>query len=140
MTGKIHRATCTGADLNYVGSVTIDADLLDAADILPDEQVDVLNVSNGERLTTYAIAGVRGKGEIVLNGAAAHQFSPGDIVIIIAYGQMSDTCARNFRPHVVFVDEHNQIVKCGHEPGQVPAGYGLRSSGMPMCANEECAS
>ncbi|NPA46669.1 MAG: aspartate 1-decarboxylase [Chlorobi bacterium] len=106
---KIHRATVTGADLNYMGSITVDADLLDAANIIPGEKVQIVNVTNGERIETYTIAGQRGSGEIVLNGAAARKFSPGDIVIIISYAILTPEEARNFQPVVIFPDQHNKI-------------------------------
>ena len=102
---KIHRATVTQADLHYVGSLTIDRDLMDAAGLLPGEQVDVVDVDNGNRLTTYAIEGERGSGIVCINGAAARLISPGDTVIIIAYAAMDDAEARTFEPQVVFVDE-----------------------------------
>ena len=89
-TGKIHRATVTQADLHYVGSVTVDQDLLDAANILPGELVSIVDITNGARLETYTIAGERGSGVLGINGAAAHLVHPGDIVILIAYGQMDD--------------------------------------------------
>ena len=120
MTSKIHRARITGADLHYVGSITIDADLLQAADLLPGEQVDVVDVTNGVRLTTYVIPGVPGSGEICINGAAAHLIRRGDTVIIIGYSQLSDDDARTYQRHVVFVDADNRIVHSGSEPGQVP--------------------
>ena len=101
---KIHRATVTQADLHYVGSVTIDADLLDAADLIPGEQVSIVDITNGARLETYVIAGQRGSGVIGINGAAAHLVHPGDLVIIISYAQMDDTTARSFQPAVVHVD------------------------------------
>lgn len=130
--GKIHRATVTGADLHYVGSITIDVDLLDAADILPGERVDVVDVTNGSRLSTYTIAGERGKGEVILNGAAAHLVSAGDLVIIIAYAQVDDESAHDFQPSVVFVDGQNKIVDVSEALGQVPDNdMGLKSSGMP---------
>ena len=116
--GKIHRATVTAADLNYVGSITIDADLLDAADILPGQQVDVVDVTNGARLTTYAIAGVRGGGGVGINGAAAHLVHPGDLVILIAYGMFDTAEAKVFEPSVVFVDEHNAITRIGSDPAE----------------------
>ena len=102
---KIHRATVTQADLHYVGSLTIDRDLLDAADLWPGQQVDVVDVDNGNRLTTYAIEGERGTGIVCINGAAARLISPGDTVIIIAYAAMDDAEARTFEPQVVFVDD-----------------------------------
>lgn len=132
--GKIHRATITGADVHYVGSITVDADLLDAADILPGQQVDVVDVDNGSRLTTYTIAGERGSGVIQLNGAAARLVSVGDLVIIMAYSSMPDSLARTWTPSVVFVDAHNRIVEQGTDPGVVPEAHpvaqaqGLRSS------------
>jgi len=106
--GKIHRAVVTEANVDYVGSLTVDTDLLERSDILPFEQVHVVNVTNGERLVTYAIAGPAGSGVICLNGAAAHKGSPGDIVIVIAYGHCSDNEARDLQPRVVFVDEKNR--------------------------------
>jgi aspartate 1-decarboxylase len=111
---KIHRATITEANVNYVGSLTIDEELLERADILPYEQVHVVNVTNGERLVTYAIKGERGSGVICLNGAAAHKGSPGDIVIIITYGEFSDEEARALEPDIVFVDAHNRAVETIH--------------------------
>ncbi|MCR2052385.1 aspartate 1-decarboxylase [Actinomyces bowdenii] len=135
MTSKIHRATVTQADLDYVGSITVDLDLLEAADLLPGERVDVLDCTNGARLSTYVIPGPRGAGEICINGAAAHLVHPGDIVILIAYSQLDEEEARSYLPAVVFVDEHNRVVDRGTEPGQVPqdeAASGLRSSGLPL--------
>lgn len=108
--GKIHRATVTEADLNYVGSLTVDATLLQAADILPYEQVTVVNLRNGARLETYAIEGEAGSGVICANGAAAHLIHPGDLVIVMSYQQVDDREAREVRPAVVFVDGHNRIV------------------------------
>nr|WP_221276836.1 aspartate 1-decarboxylase [Deinobacterium chartae] len=108
---KIHRATVTQADLDYVGSVTIDADLLEAADILPHERVDIYNITNGERLSTYALRGPRGSGVIGINGAAAHLVRPGDLVIIAAYGNYSEEEARSLVPRVVLVDQHNRPVE-----------------------------
>ena len=128
--GKIHRATVTAADLHYVGSITIDADLLDAADLLPGQQVDVVDVTNGARLTTYLIAGERGRGTVVINGAAAHHIHPGDVVIIIGYGMLEDAEARTRAPRVVFVDADNRIVQLGTDPGDVPLGFGLMPSGI----------
>ena len=113
---KIHRATVTHADLHYVGSVTIDADLLDAADVLPGERVSIVDVTNGARLETYVIEGERGSGVIGINGAAAHLVSVGDLVIVIAYQTMSDAEAREFSPRVVHVDAANRIVDLGTDP------------------------
>ncbi|EAQ00378.1 aspartate 1-decarboxylase precursor [Janibacter sp. HTCC2649] len=127
---KIHRATVTQADLHYVGSLTIDLDLMEAADLLPGQQVDVVDVDNGNRLTTYAIEGERGSGIVCINGAAARLISPGDTVIIIAYASMSDEDARAHDPHVVFVDKDNKIVEVGDDGGDVPEGYGLMTSAV----------
>ncbi|HAZ63118.1 MAG TPA: aspartate 1-decarboxylase [Armatimonadetes bacterium] len=106
---KIHRATITEADLNYVGSVTVDAELLRAADLLPYEKVSVVNVANGARFETYLIAGPAGSGTIALNGAAARLGHPGDLVIIIAYAQLDTAELADFRPAVVHVDAANRI-------------------------------
>ena len=108
--GKIHRAVVTQARLDYMGSITIDEDLLDAAGILPGEKVQIVNNNNGERLETYTIAGERGSGVICLNGAAARKAQVGDVVIIIAYGLMDAKEAKQNEPRVVMVDEHNRIV------------------------------
>lgn len=125
---KIHRATITQADLHYVGSITIDSELMDAADLLNGQQVDVVNVTNGNRLTTYAIPGTPGEGEICINGAAAHLMNPGDMVIIIAYNQLEDAEAREYSPSVVFVDSDNKIVNTELDAGDVPDGFGLEAS------------
>ena len=111
MHGKIHRATVTEANLNFVGSITIDEDLLDAAGILPGEKVQIVNNNNGARLETYTIPGKRGSGVICLNGAAARCALEGDIVIIIAYAQMDEKEAKALEPKVVLVDKQNHIVK-----------------------------
>jgi aspartate 1-decarboxylase len=111
---KIHRATVTQADLHYEGSITIDPVLMDAADILPFEQVHVLDVDNGARLTTYAIEGERESGQICINGAAARLVSPGDTVIILTYDSMTDAEAREHHPALVYVDERNRLVATGH--------------------------
>lgn len=132
MISKIHRATVTQADLHYVGSITIDATLMEHADLLPGQQVDVVDVTNGNRLTTYAIPGAPDTGQICINGAAAHLIKPGDLVIVIAYGMLVDSEARSFVPHVVFVDANNAIVHDGDEPGDVPDGSGLERSGLPI--------
>ena len=118
--GKIHRATVTGADLHYVGSVTIDVALLEAADILEGQQVDISDIANGNRLTTYVIAGPRGSGMLQLNGAAAHLVSVGDLVIVMAYAQVPESRARRWRPNVVFVDAENRILHRGDDAGAVP--------------------
>lgn len=133
---KIHRATVTQADLHYVGSLTIDMDLMDAADMLPGQQVDVVDVDNGNRLTTYAIEGERGSGIVCINGAAARLVSPGDIVIIISYAAMEDEEARTFESQVVFVDGDNRIVEEYHDPGDVPEGFGLRTSAVTHRGHE----
>ena len=114
--GKIHRATVTQANLNYIGSITIDQDLLEAADIYPYEKVQVVNVTNGSRLETYAIAGARGSGVICLNGAAARLTAEGDIVIIISYGQFDEQEIRSLVPQVVFVDEQNRLTELKRVP------------------------
>ena len=107
---KIHRATVTHADLNYEGSVTVDSDLLDAAEILPNEAVHIWNVTRGTRLMTYALAGPRGSGAICVNGAAAHLTKPGDLVILATFAEMSPDEARAWKPRVVRVDARNRIV------------------------------
>ncbi|MDN5294442.1 MAG: aspartate 1-decarboxylase [Eubacteriales bacterium] len=108
---KIHRATVTEANLNYVGSITIDEELMEAADIWPNEKVQVVNNNNGARFETYVIKGPRGSGVICLNGAAARLVTPGDKVIIITYAAMEEEEARKHRPTVVFVDDNNRIVE-----------------------------
>jgi aspartate 1-decarboxylase len=113
---KIHRATVTQADLHYVGSVTVDEDLMDAADLLAGEQVAIVDVTNGARLETYVIAGPRGSGVIGINGAAAHLVHPGDLVILISYAQMDDATARAYRPRVVHVDTGNRTIEVGADP------------------------
>jgi len=119
---KIHRATVTEANIEYEGSITIDPDLLDAADILPYEQVDVLDVTNGSRLQTYVIEGRRGSGEICVNGAAAHLVKPLDLVIICSYVAVEDARCRGFEGIRVFVDEANRAREvCGPSPVPGPA-------------------
>lgn len=125
MTSKIHRATVTEANLHYVGSVTVDADLLDAANLLEGEQVAIVDVTNGARLETYTIAGERGSGVIGINGAAAHLVNPGDIVILIAYGQLDEEELKTYAPSVVFVDADNKPVELTADAAHVPDGYGL---------------
>jgi aspartate 1-decarboxylase len=119
---KIHRATVIQADLHYVGSVTVDEDLLDAADLLPGEKVAIVDVTNGARLETYVIPGTRGSGVIGINGAAAHLVHPGDLVILIAYGQFDDALAREYRPRIVHVDAANRIIGLGADPAAAPDG------------------
>ena len=109
--GKIHRATVTEANLSYMGSITIDQDLMDAAGILPGELVQIVNNNNGARLETYTIPGKRGSGVVCLNGAAARMTQVGDIVIIMAYAQMTVEEAKSYVPKVVMVDEHNRPLK-----------------------------
>src|SRR5436305_12347821 len=122
---KIHRATVTQADLHYVGSVTVDEDLMDAADLLAGEQVAVVDITNGARLETYVIPGERGSGVIGINGAAAHLVHPGDLVIMISYGVMDDTEAKSYVPRVVHVDGANRIVELGGDPAAPsPRGQG----------------
>ncbi|MDQ1695907.1 MAG: aspartate 1-decarboxylase [Frankiaceae bacterium] len=123
---KIHRATVTQADLHYVGSVTIDVDLMEAADLLPGEQVAVVDVTNGARLETYVIAGPRGSGVIGINGAAARLVHEGDLVILISYCTLTDAEAREHLPTVVFVDADNRIVGTGVDPADVLPDMNLR--------------
>ena len=111
---KIHRARVTQADLHYEGSITIDPDLMEAADVLPFEQVHVLDVDNGARLTTYAIEGARGSGQVCINGAAARLVSPGDTVIILTYLTATDEEARTLAPALIYVDEFNHITRVGN--------------------------
>ena len=119
--GKIHRATVKQAELDYVGSITIDEDLLDAAGILEYEKVQIVDVNNGSRFETYTICGERGSGMICLNGAAARCVSTGDKIIIMAYGQYDPEEAKNHKPSVVFVDEKNKIsrISCYEKHGQL---------------------
>ncbi|THF78412.1 aspartate 1-decarboxylase [Cohnella fermenti] len=111
MKSKIHRATVTEANLHYVGSITIDQNLMEAVDILPDEKVQIVNNNNGARLETYVIPGPRGSGVICLNGAAARLVQPGDVVIIIAYALVTEEEARNHRPKIAIMDEGNQLAR-----------------------------
>ncbi|GHJ42886.1 aspartate 1-decarboxylase [Catellatospora sp. TT07R-123] len=122
---KIHRAVVTQADLHYVGSVTIDADLMDAADLLPGEQVAIVDITNGARLETYVIEGERGSGVIGINGAAAHLVHPGDMVIIIAYAILADAEAKVFEPRVVHVNTDNRIVHVDADPSHAAPGVVL---------------
>lgn len=111
MKSKIHRATITTTDLHYEGSLTVDEDLLDAADLVTNEEIHVVNVNTGSRFTTYVIPGPRGSGVVQLNGAAARLGHPGDVVILIAYGVFDETEAERHTPRVVFVDERNRAVR-----------------------------
>jgi aspartate 1-decarboxylase len=108
---KVHRAVVTDADLNYVGSITLDKDLMDAADIIANEKVTIVNNNNGERFETYVIEGERGSGIVCLNGAAARLVQRGDIVIILTYTILDETECQDFKPHLVYVDEKNHIQK-----------------------------
>ena len=108
---KIHRVKCTGADLNYIGSITIDEDLMEAANIIQGEKVQIVNNNNGERLETYCIPGPRSTGEITLNGAAARKVAVGDILILITYAFMDIEKAKNFKPSLVFPDEETNPLK-----------------------------
>jgi aspartate 1-decarboxylase len=107
---KIHRVKVTGADLNYIGSITIDQDLMEAANIIEGERVQIVNNNNGERLETYAILGERGKGEIILNGAAARRVAVGDVLILITYGLMKLKKAKKFKPSIVFPNEETNLL------------------------------
>ncbi|MCX2712474.1 aspartate 1-decarboxylase [Mycolicibacterium sp. J2] len=120
--GKVHRATVTQADLHYVGSITIDEDLMRAADILEGEQVDVVDITNGARLTTYAITGAAGSGIIGINGAAAHLVHPGDLVIIMSFRTLDEREIPDHQPRVVHVDGHNRIVARGCDPSEPVPG------------------
>lgn len=135
---KIHRATVTGANLEYEGSVTIDADLLDGADIIPHQEVEIWNVTNGERFRTYALRGQPGSGVVCINGAAAHKARAGDLVIIATFGWMTEAEARAWEPKLVFVDQQNRPVEHpgGEQAGQAdvlgaarlsPIAYGISS-------------
>ncbi len=106
---KIHRATVTEADLNYIGSITIDEDLMDAANIIENEKVSIFNITNGNRLSTYVIKGERGSGNIAINGAAARMVSVGDLVIIVSYASIESEEAKTFKPHIIFPDKNNRI-------------------------------
>ena len=108
---KIHRVKCTGAELHYIGSITIDEDLMEAANIIEGERVQIVNVTNGERLETYAIPGPRKSGEITLNGAAARRVAKGDTLILIVYAFMSVDEAKQFKPTIVFPDEETNLLK-----------------------------
>ena len=122
MKSKIHRATVTQADLDYVGSVTLDAGLMEAADLLEGEQVAIVDITNGARIETYVIPGERGSGVIGINGAAAHLVHPGDLVIIMSYAVLDDTEAKALKPLVVHVDKKNRIVKLGNDAAEPVPG------------------
>ena len=122
MKSKIHRATVTQADLDYVGSIGIDRDLMDAADLLEGEKVTIADITNGARLETYVIPAPRGSGIITINGAAAHLVNAGDLVIIISYAMVDDAEARTLKPTVVHVDENNRVVKLGDDASEPVPG------------------
>jgi aspartate 1-decarboxylase len=126
---KIHRATVTQADLNYVGSITIDEDLVDAAGMLPGEKIDILDVTNGARLSTYIIPGPRGSGVIGINGAAAHLVHTGDLVILVAFAWCSEAEARTLEPTVVLVDAENRITDIRRG---APARFGFTDPREPL--------
>ncbi|HEX8842583.1 MAG TPA: aspartate 1-decarboxylase [Sphingomicrobium sp.] len=132
MKSKIHRATVTQADLHYVGSITIDAELMEAAYLLEGEQVAIVDVTNGARLETYAIPGPRGSGVIGINGAAARLVHEGVLVIIISYGMFDDAEARSLKPRVVHVDEKNRVVQLGDDAAEpVPGSEQVRGDRVP---------
>jgi aspartate 1-decarboxylase len=126
MKSKLHRATVTQADLNYVGSLTLSIDLMEAADLLPGEKVDIVDINNGARLSTYVIQGPNGAGIIGINGAAARLIMPGDKVIILSYAVVSEEEARELKPKVVFVDDKNVVMAHGVDPAEVPSGLALK--------------
>ncbi len=126
---KIHRATVTQADLHYVGSVTVDEDLMDAADLLAGEQVAIVDITNGARLETYVIPGPRGSGVIGINGAAAHLVHPRDLVILISYGLLDETEAKSVLPRIVHVDAANRIIDLGTDPASVGAAAASGGTG-----------
>jgi aspartate 1-decarboxylase len=128
---KIHRATVTQCDLHYVGSLTIDADLMEAADLLPGELIHLVDIDNGSRLETYVIEGPRGSGIIGVNGAAARLVQRGDLVIIIAYATVPDAEAAALEPQVVFVDRDNRVVSRGSALADVEQGFGLTAGDVP---------
>ena len=134
MKSKIHRATVTQADLHYVGSVTLDRTLMDAANILPGEQVAIVDITNGARLETYAIAGPPDSGVVGINGAAAHLIHEGDLVILITYAQMSDAEAHEHVPAIVHVDADNRIVRRSTDPAET-LGDGVTLRGDAVYAS-----
>ena len=139
---KLHRVTVTEADLSYVGSVTIDRTLLATARLLPGEQVDVVDVTNGNQLTTYVTEGEARSGQIYINGAAAHLIQPGDIAIIISYARTDEAQTRAFVPRVVFVEQDNRIADIGGDPAFAPDRFGLTSGsrrGKPATARATAA-
>jgi aspartate 1-decarboxylase len=138
LSSKIHRATVTQADLHYVGSITIDQDLMAAVDLLEGEQVQVVDIDNGNRLTTYAIPGPAGSGVIGINGAAAHLVTPGDLIIIMAFRHVDEPEARVFRPRVVHVDTANRIVDLGTDAAAPVPGADDQLSGAFAASPVPC--
>ena len=135
MKSKIHRATVTQADLDYVGSIAIDAALMDAADLIEGEQVVIADITNGARLETYVIPAPRGSGTIGINGAAAHLVQPGDLVIIMSYAMLDDAEARALVPRVVHVDDANRIVALGSDLAEpVPGAAGQKRGDQARAA------
>ncbi|MBL7492603.1 aspartate 1-decarboxylase [Frankia sp. AgB1.9] len=129
LSSKIHRATVTHADLHYVGSISIDEELMIAADLVEGEQVQVVDINNGARLTTYAIAATLGSGVVGMNGAAARLVAPGDLVIIMAFRQVDEREVRTFHPRVVHVDTRNRVVDLGTDPSAPAPGAHDQLSG-----------
>lgn len=141
LSAKIHRATVTTADLDYVGSLTVDADLLGAAGLLPGELVHVVDVTNGVRLQTYLIEGAPGSGVVGVNGAAAHLVHPGDVVIVMAFVQVDEREARELEPRVVHVDGANRVVALGSDPAEpVPGDPTQRRPALAVTAASSSAS
>lgn len=138
--GKIHRATVTRADLHYVGSITLDADLMEAADLVDGEQVHVVDIDNGSRLVTYAITGERGSGVVGVNGAAARLVAPGDLVIVMSYAVMDEAERRAHAPRVVHVDRDNRIVVLGDDPAEPVPGSGQWSGVGDPAVRERAGS
>ena len=132
MKSKIHRATVTQVDLDYVGSVAIDMDLMDAADLLEGEQVTIADITNGARLETYVIPAPRGLGTITINGAAAHLVEAGDLVIIMSYALVDEAEARGLKSRVVHVDENNRVVKLGNDPAEPVPGAAGQKRAVPL--------
>ena len=132
MKSKIHRATVTQADLDYVGSVAIDAALMEAADLLEGEQVAIVDITNGARIETYVITAPAGSGTITINGAAAHLVHAGDLVIIMSYAVMDEAEARSIKPRVVHVDEKNRVVKLGNDPSEPVPGQPGQKKVVPI--------
>ncbi len=122
MKSKIHRATVTQADLHYVGSVTLDAGLMESADLFEGEQVSIVDITNGARIETYVIPGERGSGVIGINGAAAHLVHTGDLVIIMSYALLTNSEAQALQPTIVHVNEKNEVVKIGNDPAEPVPG------------------